>query len=372
MFFSSKKGIINQILSLNWLLVGLVTVVSLIGFAVLYSAAEASFEPWALKQIIRFLVLLPLAIAIALIDLKVLLKYSYFIYGVVIVLLLMITLNVFSVTAMGATRWIKFGPVTLQPSELMKICLVFALAKFFHQASIVNIHRIIHLIIPGLLILVPVAMIIEQPDLGTALILLMVGTSVLFAAGVRIWKFLVAGGFGAAIIPIAWHFMHDYQKKRVNIFLDPDSDPLGAGYNIMQSKIAIGSGGFLGKGFLHGSQSQLSFLPEKQTDFIFTMFSEEFGFIGGLVLILLYLIIFIFGLVIAIRSNNHFGRLLAFGMVSIFSFHVFVNIGMVMGILPVVGAPLPLLSYGGTIMATMMVILGILLNIDLHSNEELN
>ena len=366
-----RNGIVQKILALHWTFIMLITLMSCIGFAMLYSAAKGNVDPWASRQMMRFMVFFPIMILIALIDIRVWLKYAYSVYAVALLLLIMVQIDFFNVTAMGATRWVKLGPLTIQPSELMKICLVFALARYFHYMSITNVHRVVHLFIPLLIIALPVGLTLLQPDLGTALIITMVGAIMFFIAGVKIWKFIVVGGLGLASLPVVWHFMHDYQKKRVLTFLNPDSDPLGAGYNILQSKIAIGSGGFTGKGFLDGSQSQLSFLPEKQTDFIFTMLAEEFGFLGGIGVMILFAVIIAYGMIISTRSTNHFGRLIAMGMTSVLSLHVFVNIAMVMGAIPVVGAPLPFLSYGGTMLMTVMIACGFILNAHLYEDEEL-
>jgi rod shape determining protein RodA len=284
-------------------------------------------------------------------------------------LLALIYTDFFGVTAMGATRWIRIGPLNIQPSEIAKLSTVLALAHYFHNVSAVNIRRMSFIIPPLIMLFLPFALVVKQPDLGTSLIILMVGGAMFFAAGVQIWKFVVLFISGIISMPFAWLYLHDYQKKRVLAFLSPESDPLGDGYNILQSKIAIGSGGLTGKGFLKGTQSQLSFLPEKQTDFIFTMLAEEFGFIGSVVVIILYAIILMYGVWIAINSKNHFGRMMAIGITTILFVHVFVNIAMVMGLIPVVGAPLPLLSYGGTIMMTMLIAFGFLLNADLYSEE---
>lgn len=359
----------DKIANINWTLISLITIMACFGFVVLYSAAEGNFSPWASKQIIRFVGLIPIMIIIAVIDIKFWLKMAYPIYG--IVLLLLIFTEFFGVTAMGATRWIDIGPVNIQPSELMKIAIVFGLAKYFHNISLVNVHSISYLIVPVLMVIVPVGLIIKQPDLGTGLIVLMVGGAIFFVAGVRLWKFAVVIALGVAAMPLVWARMHDYQKARITAFLDPAHDPRGNGYNILQSKIAIGSGGMTGKGFLSGTQSQLSFLPEKQTDFIFTMLSEEFGFFGGVSVILLYALILSLCISISLSSKNHFGRMLGFGITTIIFLHVFINIGMVMGMLPVVGAPLPLLSYGGTIMMVMLTGVGLILNVDLHGDKYL-
>lgn len=364
---SRASSISEKIYSLNWGLIFFVTLVSCIGFAVLYSAAAGSFSPWASKQIIRFIVLFPVMLFIAVVDIRFWIKSSYYFYAIVFIGL--VITEFMGATAMGATRWVRIGGLNWQPSEMMKLCVVFALARYFHTISIVNVKKISYLIIPILMVLLPVGLVLKQPDLGTASILLMVGGAMFFVAGVRMWKFIAVGVAGLVSAPFIWTKLHDYQKNRVLAFLHPEEDPLGTGYNILQSKIAIGSGGLSGKGFLNGSQSQLNFLPEKQTDFIFTMFTEEFGFIGGVTVISLYAIIIAYGIYIATKCKNHFGRLMAIGITSILSIHIFVNIAMVMGMIPAVGAPLPLLSYGGTIMMTMMLAFGLLLNADLYGNE---
>lgn len=365
------KSFSAKLLSLNWSLISLIIIISSIGFAMLYSAAEGNIDPWAYKQIIRFTALFPIMLLIAIIDIRIWFKLSYFIYFLAIMMLVMVMTEEFGIKAMGATRWIRFGSINIQPSEISKICVVFALAHYFHSTSQANIEKIPYLIIPLIIVLLPAFLVMKQPDLGTAIIIIMVGGSLFFVGGVKIWKFLVVIIGSIIAIPFFWQHLHDYQKNRILAFLDPEGDPLGNGYNIMQSKIAIGSGGFSGKGFLNGSQSQLSFLPEKQTDFIFTMLSEEFGFVGGIILILLYTIIIAYGTFIALISRSHFGKMMAIGITEIFFLHIFINIAMVMGMIPIVGAPLPLLSYGGTIMVTMLISFGLLLNIHLYGDKKL-
>jgi rod shape determining protein RodA len=306
-------------------------------------------------------------ILIAITDIKIWFKASYWFYA--LALAMVITVDIMeqlSHNAMGATRWIRLGPIKIQPSELMKVCTVFALARYFYNTDAKNIGKIQFVIMPLLLILIPAAFIFHQPDLGTATILVMVGISVLFLAGVKMWKFISAGIMVLLTIPFAWHFvLHTYQKERILIFLDPSRNPLGSGYNIIQSKIAIGSGGMFGKGLLNGTQGQLDFLPEKQTDFIFTMLTEELGFLGGVGTIIVYCAIIGICINIALKTKHEFGRLLVMGVINIFFVHMFINIGMVMGLLPVVGAPLPFVSYGGTIIGSMMIGFGMILNIDL-------
>lgn len=364
-FFSTSK-----IFRISWPLVILVAILASIGFVVLYSAAEGNLSPWALKQMVRFSALFPLMLFIAIIDIKFWYKVAYPLYGLALIALILT--EFMGVTAMGATRWLKIGFISIQPSEIMKLCMIFALAKYFHGINMTNIRSTLYLIVPIIMIIFPTLLILKQPDMGTAMILLFVTATMFFATGVQIWKFLLVGAGAASVMPILWGHMHDYQRERVTSFLDPEHDPLGNGYNILQSKIAIGSGGFGGKGFLKGTQSQLSFLPEKQTDFIFTMFTEEFGFIGGVTVIAIYTALLAYGIFIAMSSRNHFGRMMAIGIISLFFFHVFINIAMVMGLMPIVGVPLPLLSYGGTIMTTALIGFGLLLNVHLHKDEKID
>lgn len=355
---------------LPWFLLFLITLTASIGFSLMYSAAQGNFQPWALRQVIHFSIFLPVMLVISLIDLRTLYRYAYLPY--ILILLLLIVVGVSGHTAMGATRWVNLGSFKLQPSELMKISLVFALARYFHSITLEEVARPLVLIPPIIMVVVPFALIVKQPDLGTGLILLSVGGAMFFMAGVRLWKFALVISIALVAMPVAWHFMHDYQKNRVITFMHPEKDPLGAGYNILQSKIAIGSGGFAGKGLLHGTQSQLNFLPEHQTDFIFTMLSEELGFAGGLLILLLYTLIIGYGILISLNSQSQFGRLLCIGAITIFFVHVFVNMGMVMGLLPVVGAPLPLLSYGGTIMMTILIGFGVIINVHINKYTIIN
>lgn len=366
---TSSHSIWEKIALLNWPLVLWLLLLAIISTGMLYSAAEGSFTPWAIRQGLRFLMFFPVMIIIALIDIKLWFRFAYVIYAIALILLILT--EIMGTTAMGASRWLRIGSMNIQPSEVMKICVIFALAHYFHQISTTNVKRIIYLIIPTILVFAPVALVLRQPDLGTSLIILMLAMMLYFAAGVRIWKFVAVIVLTLAALPVLWSFMHDYQKARVTAFMNPEEDALGAGYNILQSKIAIGSGGVTGKGFMEGTQSQLSFLPEKQTDFIFTMLTEEFGLIGGVVVLALYAMIFFQGYLVAMQSNNQFGRLVAIGMVSLIALHVFINTAMVMGMIPIVGAPLPILSYGGTFIMVMMIAFGMILNIDLYRDSEI-
>ena len=368
-YFENDKSIIEKISTLNWRLISLILILSSIGFLMLYSAAGGSFRPWLFKQLIFFAIFFPIMLLIAIIDIRFWLQTAYFYYA--FALILIIAVDVMGHNAMGATRWFRVGGLALQPSEIMKVSLVFAMAKYFYNIDADDIEKTKYAIIPIFMIAVPAFFIFDQPDLGTATILLLVGVSILFIAGVKMWKFIFAGASALIAIPFLWIFvLYDYQKHRVLNFINPDSDPLGSGYNIIQSKIAIGSGGFFGKGYLNGTQGQLEFLPEKQTDFIFTMLSEELGFVGSVFTITIYVLIIYMGTKIALRTKHQFGRLLALGITNILFIHIFINMGMGMGLLPVVGAPLPLISYGGTITATMLIGFGLLLNVDANSDLE--
>jgi rod shape determining protein RodA len=354
----------EKLRGLHWPLVTLLLVIGLAGYVMLYSAGGGSHTPWAWKHGVRLAVGLPLMVAIALVDIRVWFRFCYLFYGVV--LLMLLTVDVLGEIKMGAQRWLDLGVVQIQPSELMKVALVMALARYFHTAYLDDMRRILFLIPAVLMILAPVALVLVQPDLGTAVTLLVSGTGMLFMAGVRIWKFLLAGALGGGALPVLWANMHDYQRQRVFTFLDPEADPLGSGYHIIQSKIALGSGGLWGKGLLHGSQAQLSFLPEKQTDFAFTMLAEETGFVGAATVLALFLAVLILGLVVATRAASQFSRLIAVGVVINLFIYIAINVSMVTGLIPVVGVPLPLISYGGTAMMTLVISLGLLLCVDVH------
>ena len=307
---------------------------------------------------------------IAVLDLRFFYKISYMSY--IISILLLVAVIISGYKAMGATRWIKLGFFNLQPSEFAKIMLVLTLSRYFHNLSFKQIRSVKYLIVPALLALLPFALIVKQPDLGTALTTLMLAGAIFFVVGVSIWVFVAIFAAIIAAIPLLWHFLHDYQRQRIMTFFEPNTDVLGSGYNINQSVIAIGSGGLSGKGFLGGSQVQLDFLPEKQTDFVFTMFAEEAGFIGCLILISIYLLITIFGIKTAMNTKSQFGRVLAFGISTLFFIHFFINVAMVSGIIPVVGSPLPLMSYGGTIMVSSMISFGLLANVYIHDRCSIN
>jgi rod shape determining protein RodA len=301
---------------------------------------------------------------VAMIDIRLWMRHAYVLY--VGALVLLVAVQVRGTIGMGAQRWIDLGFIQLQPSEIMKIALILTLARYFHGATLQDIGRPLFLIPPLVMVLAPVGLVLKQPDLGTAMMLMMSAGAIFFLAGVRLWKFGLVLGAAVAAIPIAWNFLHGYQKKRVLTFFNPDEDPLGAGYHITQSKIALGSGGVFGKGYLMGTQSRLNFLPEKQTDFIFTMFAEEWGMVGGLFLLLLYVLLVAYGYAIAFRCRSQFGRLVALGVTTTFFLYFFINTAMVMGLVPVVGVPLPLISYGGTAMLSLLFGFGLVMSAYIH------
>ena len=358
----------SKVWQINWLYVLLLCALAGVGYATLYSVAGGSSEPYASRHVLRFTAGLVLMIGLALIDIRFIAKLAWPAYAVALALLVLV-MRVGHV-GKGAQRWIELGGLQLQPSELMKIALVLALASWFHRASWERIGNPLFLIPPVLAVLVPVGLIVKEPNLGTAVITALLGAAMFFAAGVRWWKFLLVSLPVPFAAKLAYSHLHDYQRARIDTFLKPENDPLGAGYNIIQSKIALGSGGMWGQGYLQGTQGHLDFLPEKQTDFIFTMIGEEFGFVGGVVVMGLLCLIVLGGMLIALRCRHQFGRLVALGIATNFFLYVFVNIAMVMGVIPVGGVPLPLVSHGGSAMFTVMIGFGLLMSVHVHRDVE--
>ncbi len=357
----------GKLWQVNWLYVLLLCALAGVGYVALYSAG-GSAEPYATRHLMRFAVGIGLMLAIAMIDIRVLAKLSWPAYFLSLALLVVVAR--YGHLGKGAQRWIEFGGLQVQPSEVMKLALVMALASWFHRASWERIGNPLFLLPPVLAVLVPVGLILKQPNLGTAVITAVVGGAVFFAAGVRWWKFLLVAAPVPFLAPLVYAHMHDYQRARILTFLHPERDPLGAGYNIIQSKIALGSGGMWGQGFLQGTQGHLDFLPEKQTDFIFTMIGEEFGLVGGLAVMALLCLIMLGAMAIALRCRHQYGRLLALGIGMNFFMYVFVNIAMVMGVIPVGGVPLPLVSHGGSAMFTVMIGFGLLMSVHVHRDVE--
>ena len=361
-------GIGTKLWRVSWLYVLLLCAVAGVGYVALYSAAGGSPEPYAARHLMRFALGLALMLGVAMIDIRLIARLSWLAYAGGIVLLVLV-LRMGHV-GKGAERWIEMGGMLWQPSELMKLALVMALAHWFHRASWERMGNLLFLIPPALAVLLPVGLILKEPNLGTAVICAAIGAAVFLGAGVRWWMVLLVLGAIAIAAPLAYHHLHDYQRARITTFLNPDRDPLGAGYNIIQSRIALGSGGMWGKGFLQGTQSHLNFLPEKQTDFIFTLFAEEFGFAGALALLGLLACIIAGGMLIALRCRHQYGRLLAMGISTNFFMYVFVNIAMVMGVIPVGGVPLPLVSHGGSAMVMVMAGMGLLMSVHVHRDAE--
>jgi rod shape determining protein RodA len=353
---------------INWLYVLLLCALSAVGYVALYSVGGGSAEPYAGRHVLRFAVGLGLMLTIALMDIRLLARLAWPGYAGCLGLLALVLK--FGHVGKGAQRWLELGGLQVQPSELMKIALVMALASWFHRASWERIGNPLFLVVPLLAVLAPVALILKEPNLGTATITALLGGAVFFAAGVRWWKFVLVIAPIPLLVPLVYAHLHDYQKARIETFLHPERDPLGAGYNIIQSKIALGSGGMWGQGYLHGTQAHLDFLPEKQTDFIFTTIGEEFGLVGGLVVLGLLSLIVIGGMLIALRCRHQFGRLLALGIATNFFLYAFVNIAMVMGVIPVGGVPLPLVSHGGSAMFTVMIGFGLLMSVHVHRDVE--
>ncbi|MBZ9648548.1 rod shape-determining protein RodA [Sphingobium sp. 3R8] len=345
-----------------WRILALLLAIAGFGTIVLYSAASGSVFPWAAMQAARFCIFSAMALALSRIPVEIFARFAFPAYGAVLAALFLVEL--IGGVAGGSQRWINLGFMQLQPSEFMKPIIVLTVARFYAMLPVGEIRRW-NAIWPALVLIgLPWALVLIQPDLGTATMIAAGGVTVMFLAGLPLRLFIGTGLVGGAAIPIAFSFLHDYQKNRVLIFLDPESDPLGAGYHISQSKIAIGSGGFWGKGFLHGTQSHLDYLPEGHTDFVFATMAEEWGLLGGALLILAFMLLFRWGIRVAMRTHDKFARLVAAGLTTTIFFYVAINLMMVMGLAPVVGIPLPFMSYGGSSMLTVMLCIGIVMAID--------
>ncbi|WP_417268808.1 rod shape-determining protein RodA [Celeribacter sp.] len=362
---------LSKVLYVNWALVVLLTAVASVGFIMLYSNAGGSLTPWAEPQMKRFALGIALMLFIGMVPIYFWRNVAGL--GYILSFILLLVVEFFGDVGMGAQRWIDLGFMRLQPSELMKVTLVMFLAAYYDWLDIKKVSRPIYVAIPVILIMVPTFLVLKQPDLGTSILLVIGGAIVMFAAGVSLWYFgavaAMVSGLIAAVFAsrgTTWQLLKDYQYRRIDTFLDPSSDPLGAGYHISQAKIALGSGGWTGRGFMQGTQSRLNFLPEKHTDFIFTTLAEEFGFLGGFSLLLLYALIIVFCIVSAMRNADRFGSLVTIGIAATFFLFFAVNMSMVMGLAPVVGVPLPLVSYGGSAMLVLMAAFGIVQSAHVH------
>jgi rod shape determining protein RodA len=351
----------------DWVLLLLVCGISLVGIMNLYSATSSLSEtatPVYLKQLYWLGIGLTIALTVSAFDYRHLQHLGPFFYVVTVTLLLLVLMV--GKTSMGATRWINLGFFNLQPSEIMKIVMIITLSWHFSERVQVAGYTLRDLVVPFFLLGVPVFLIMKQPDLGTAMLVIFIGSTLALFAGIRRLTLVFLTLMGSAAAWGGWFLLRDYQKERIHTFLNPERDPLGSGYHIIQSKIAVGSGGLFGKGFMQGSQSQLSFLPERHTDFAFSVFAEEWGFAGSLMLLLLYLFLVIWGIYVARQASDRFGMFLSIGVVAMMFWHIVVNLGMVIGLLPVVGVPLPLFSYGGTSMVTTMIGTGLLLSVSMR------
>ena len=362
---------LRKVFYINWPLVLLLSAVASVGFLMLYSVAGGNMETWAEPQMKRFGVGMVLMFVVAFTPIWFWRNMSVLAYLVSVALLLVV--EFFGRVGMGAQRWIELGPIVLQPSEMMKFTLVMMLAAYYDWLDPKKVSRPLWVVVPVMLIVLPTVLVLMQPNLGTSVMLLAAGAAVMFCAGVS-WLYFagVAGIVGGAIWGVfhfrgtPWQFLHDYQFRRIDTFLDPSQDPLGAGYNITQAQIALGSGGWSGRGFMQGTQSRLNFLPEKQTDFIFTTLAEEFGFVGAGTLLALYALIIGFCLYSALTNRDRFASLLTIGIAGTFFLFFSINMGMVMGLLPVVGVPLPLVSYGGTAMMILLMAFGMVQSAHVH------
>jgi len=361
----------RKLIYLNWPIIILLTAVASAGFVMLYSVAGGSVDPWMAPQIKRFGVGMAFMIGVAMVPIWFWRNLSPLAFAGS--LLLLVGVELFGEVGMGAQRWIDLGPLRLQPSELTKITLVMVLAAYYDWLPTDKTSHPIWVIVPLLIILIPTALVLKQPDLGTAILLLFGGATIMFAAGVH-WAYfgtVIAAGIGTIVAVFQsrgtdWQLLKDYQFRRIDTFLDPSNDPLGAGYHITQAKIAFGSGGWTGRGFMQGTQSRLNFLPEKHTDFIFTTLAEEFGFVGAFALLMLYLLIIVFCIHSAISNKDRFASLLTIGVAMTFFLFFSVNMAMVTGLAPVVGVPLPLVSYGGSAMLVLLVAFGLVQSAHVH------
>lgn len=363
----APRSFTEKLWHVHWPVVFVSGAIAAIGCAALYSVAGGSFQPWAERHALRFLVAVAILLAMAMVRTEIWLRAAYAAYGLALVALALVP--VIGSEALGAKRWLAVGGMTFQPSELMKLALIAALARYYQWLPLERVSRPIWVAIPLVMIAVPVALTLRQPDLGTAVLFGVAGMSLMFLAGVSLFYFLAGAAGVLAAMPLIWANLHDYQRRRIETFLDPDLDPLGAGYHIAQSKIAIGSGGVSGKGFLLGTQSQLDFVPEKHTDFIVTILGEEWGFAGLGLLLALFALLLALIVAMALRCQNRFGRLVIAGSAVSLFVYVFINVAMVTGLVPVVGIPLPLVSYGGTSMITLMVGLGLAMSAHVHGGE---
>jgi len=369
-FQRSNISFKEKIFSLDYQLILLILLLGIISFFAMYSTERGNFEYYTKSHVYRFCVFFVVFIICSFFSTQFWHKSAYPFYFIVLILL--VAVDFFGVTSSGSQRWINLFFFNLQPSELMKIGIIILLARYYNKIPSHDVNHIKHMILPMFILTIPVFLVVTQPDLGTALLLIVSGLAVIWLAGFRIKYFMFSFATLICFMPIVIAFLKPYQKSRILSFFNPERDPLGAGYQIIQSKIAVGSGGIFGKGFLQGSQSYLDYLPEKHTDFIFTLFSEEFGFIGSIVLLLTYALIIYRIIIIGVNVKNNFAKLYCFGFAASFFIYVSVNMSMVLGLLPIVGAPLPIMSYGGSSMLSMMIGLGIVMSCHINKHDQIS
>ena len=358
----------DKIFSLDYFLILLILLIGVISFFTMYSTERGNFDYYTKNHLSRFVIFFGMFILIPFINIKFWFKSAYVFY--LIVLILLLAVDFFGVTASGSKRWINLIIFNLQPSELMKVALIIFLSRYYNKIPYSDVSHIKFMILPIFALFIPFALVVNQPDLGTAVLIAISGLTVVWLSGFKLKYFAISSAIFVCLAPIIIAFLKPYQKMRILTFLNPERDPLGAGYQIIQSKIAVGSGGITGKGFLKGSQSYLDYLPEKQTDFIFTLFSEEFGFVGSVLLLIIYALIIYRIIAIGENTRNNFSKLFCFGFAAAFFIFVAVNLSMVLGLLPIVGAPLPIMSYGGSSMLSTMLGLGIVMSCKVHKERE--
>ena len=364
---SSSYSFFDKLKAVDYFLIIIVAIIGSISVVSIYSTESGSFSFYTKNHLTRFLVFFSMFLVLSFVRVSFWYRQAYIFYILGILLLLLVIF--FGISASGSKRWINFFIMNLQPSELMKIAIIVCFARYYHRIQSSDIQSYKYLLQPIILLLIPCYLVITQPDLGTAILIAGSGLAIIWLAGLNLKYFIYSGLILLVSLPFVISILKPYQKSRILTFFNPDRDPLGAGYQIIQSKIAIGSGGLLGKGFLQGTQSYLEFLPEKHTDFIFTLFSEEFGFVGSMVLILLYALLIYRIIRIGFSSRSFFAKLYCFGFASALFLYIFVNIAMVVGLLPIVGAPLPIMSYGGSSMLSIMLGLGIVMSCKIYSRD---
>jgi len=365
--FSNQSTFFQKLRSFDYILFFLILTLGIISVFAMYSSDGGNFSYHTKSHLVRFSIFLLMMVFISFVNIKTWHALGYFVY--IVVLGLLFWASFYGITVQGSQRWIDLYFINLQPSELMKIAIIICFAKYYHRMQLENVNKLKNIIVPLLILFIPITLVITQPDLGTSILVALSGVIVLWLAGVNIKYFFYSSLIFVISAPFIISFLKPYQKLRILTFFDPDKDPLGAGYQIIQSKIAVGSGGLTGKGFLKGTQGYLEFLPEKHTDFIFTLYSEEFGFIGSLFLLLVYAVLIFRIIRIGSLSRSFFGKFFCYGFGSAIFIYITVNMSMVLGLVPIVGSPLPIMSYGGSSMLATMIGFGIVMSAKIYSKQ---